>query len=474
MLAETVLHTIEKYNLIEKGDNVIVGISGGPDSVCLLHIMHRLAERIGIKLYAVHVNHGLRGSESDEDEAFVRDFCSRLGVELKVHAADIAEIAKEKGISLEEAGREIRYREFHCFGEALGGAKIAVAHNKNDQAETLLMRLIRGTGLDGLKGMNHKRETVIRPLLDIPREDIESYCRENALAPRTDSSNLQSIYTRNKIRLGLIPYINQSFSTDIVETLYRTSLVLRDDYEAMEAAVRDAYRQCLMRCNESCVELDNGCLDTLHPGIAKRVVRSAIRKVKGDLKGIENKHIEDILDLIREGRTGAILQLPQGIRIARSYGIIKVHRDPGKGRVQHFDHLLHTPGITSVEEIGGCIQSEIIERNENSNRHLSQSGSSRQQFFDYEKLLEGINKGIKIRNRRDGDIFKPFRSSGTKKLKEYFIDNKIPRDSRDKIPLIAKNNEIVWVVGYKTSDNFKVTENTKRVLMLEYHPKSYS
>lgn len=502
MVVENVVNAIEKYNLIDKGDKVIVGLSGGPDSVCLLHVLHTVRERLGFRLYALHVNHQLRGAEADADEAYVRELCTRLGIELHVKSIAISEFAAEKGLSLEEAGREVRYREFDALAKALGGARIAVAHNKNDQAETVLMRILRGTGLDGLKGMNHKRESVIRPLLDTERRAIEQYCSDQGLTPRTDRSNLENVYTRNRIRLELIPYIDGLFETDVVESLYRMSSVIKEDCELLEDSVDRALEQCRIEERQAEIVLSTEELEKMKNGMVKRVLRSAVMHVKGDLKGIENHHIERAASLAAKGKTGAVAQLPHGLRAVRSYGTLKIFKEIGEAGMQKYGQELKTPGNTWIKELNACIDVSLIKEVADIKKFAFAETTSLEQFFDYDMLREyennnssslpnrhGIHEGqrniigevvvspapaegIYIRNRREGDTFKPLKSIGTKKLKEYFIDNKIPRDERDKIPLVAKNNEIVWVVGYKISDKFKVTENTKNVVRVKYVPST--
>ena len=465
MLIEKVLQAIRKYNLIQEGEGIVVGLSGGPDSVCLLHVLHCHAALLKVKLFAVHINHMLRGKESEEDEIYISELCAKLGIPLHVMAYNIKEISKARKISLEEAGREIRYQEFECFAKAVGASKIAVAHNKNDQAETVIMRIIRGTGLDGLKGMDHQRDNIIRPLLDIDRKEIEAYCLENSLYPRTDSSNLESVYTRNRVRLELIPSINSMFDTDIVGSIYKMSLLLRDDHDFIENSVLSIYNNCVENKRDKSLQLNLGKLKEWPAAVYKRIFRTAIREVKGDLTGIENVHIESILDLMLHGTTGSVVHLPSGLRVRRSYTTLEINTETVEEPLV-FEESLRIPGETVIKELQGFFESEL--ESFDWDRHMTTSGKSLEQFFDYEKLKLGIN----IRNRRTGDSFKPLNSNGTKKLKEYLIDQKIPRENRDRIPLIAKDNEIVWIVGNKISDKFKVTENTKSVLKLKYIKKN--
>lgn len=462
-----VLEVITKYNIIENGDKIVVGVSGGPDSVCLLHILYKLRESMDLGLVAVHVNHMLRGDESLEDEAFVENFCGRLNVELVSRRIDIKKLAKERKLSLEETGRIERYRLFKKVAESTGAKKIAVAHNKNDQAETVLMNIIRGTGLDGLKGMDYIRGRIIRPLLGIERAEIEDYCRIHSLNPRIDSSNLEDIYTRNRIRLDLIPYIDKLFNADIVNSITKMSDLIRDDNSFIEKKIDEICDKAEIKSNDREVILSFPALKECHIAAQRRIIRNSIKKVKGDIKGIATVHIDSIIDLIENGTTGSILHLPHDVRAEKSYGILKIYLQEFEKEDIYFNKKVDIPGITVIDEINGKIEASLIEVSSdafNMKDFTRISEKSQIQFFDYDRLREGIY----LRNRRNGDVFKPLNSSGTKKLKEFFIDNKIPRETRNQIPLISKDKEIVWIIGYKISDKFKVTENTKTILKLSY------
>jgi tRNA(Ile)-lysidine synthase len=409
----------------------------------------------------------LRGEESLQDESYVKELCDMLRIPLKVCRIDVASLAVKMGMSVEEAGREARYNEFKAYAEEIGEQKIAVAHNRNDQAETVLMHIIRGSGLAGLVGMEHIRGNIIRPLLDVDRSEIEQYCSRHELHPRTDSSNLKCDYARNKVRLNILPLIDSSFGSDITGSLCRLSaLALRDSGYIEECAAK-AFEDCLLS-NESKdgVVLDAGKLGALHPALAGRVIRRALSRIKGNLKEIESLHIDTVTELAVNGRTGAVLQLPGNIRVSLSYNKIRFYMEDTANKIisESFCRLLAVPGCTTFRS-SEAITAEIAEKVENIDKYGKIGYNFLVQFFDYDLL----KKGIYVRSRAEGDIFTPRGSKGTKKLKKYFIDCKIPREIRQEIPLVAIDNEIIWIVGYKTSDKFKVTENTKRVLILKYY-----
>lgn len=466
-MLDKVLKTISDYKLVEKGDNVLAAVSGGPDSVCLLHILYSLSNKLDIKLHAIHINHGLRGEESDGDEEYTRRLCEKLGINMHVFNFDVNELANKWHMSLEVAGREVRYREFEKLADSLGAARIAVAHNMNDQAETILMNMIRGTGLQGLCGMEFKRDRIIRPLLNITRVEIERYCLGNDLNPRIDSTNLEDEFSRNKIRLDIIPSINKSFGCDLNDSLNRMSKLVKNDNSFLEESATHAFENCHHEIAMDAIYLSIDKITRLHSAIMGRVIRIAVKKVKGDLNGIESGHIDDIVSLILKGRTGSMVQLPKGIRAGVSYSFLKIYSDKFEEEKVYFDIQLAMPGSADVHELQISVNSSVSDRALMVDKYCNMGYNSLVQFFDYDKLYKGIN----IRNRREGDRFSPFGSKGTKKLKEYLIDVKIPREKRDRIPLITYGNEVVWIIGYRTSDKFKVTDNTKNILRLEVKEK---
>jgi tRNA(Ile)-lysidine synthase len=331
------------------------------------------------------------------------------------------------------------------------------------------MNILRGTGTAGLAGMDFKRNNIIRPLLNISREEIEKYCSVLGLSPRTDSSNLTHEYTRNKIRLGLLPYIEDYFKIDVIESLNRLSINASTDNSCLLRHSCEAYKNGVLEKESGMVGLSIEHLRELDPAIRVRVLKLALNDAAGSCDGIGSVHYDMLTNLVMKGKTGMGAELPGGIRAAVSYGILKIFLEKGletTGRRREkteFSHELEIPGTTVVP----CLDAQVratVENAENVDIPGVTEYNPLVRFFDYDRLKEGIY----IRNRRNGDIFKPFRSAGTKKLKEFFIDNKIPREQRDMIPLICKGNEVVWVIGHKTSDKFKLTENTKSVLKIEY------
>jgi len=458
------LETIKVHELIEENEGIVVGVSGGPDSICLLHLLWRLRKKLSIKIFAVHLDHQFRGIEAEQDAKYVEKICNTLGVESFIFSYDVGKYSKEHGITFEEAGRELRYKLFDDVAKETGSSKIAVAQNRNDQAETVLMRLIRGSGLEGLTAIDYKRDgKIIRPLLDITREEIEEYCDENNLKPRIDKTNLQTIYTRNKIRLELIPYIEKNFNSRIIDALWRSANLLRDDSDYLAKAAEERLKDITVKSHNKIYSIDLKKFNKLHISMKKRVLRRVVEDVKGDLKDIGLKHIESIVDLASNKTVGARIDLPGDIIVKLGYNSIDVKVNEFiKDEIKFcdFEYKLNIGEAVSIEALKASIEAKIVPWSEKyiyeKNRHTI--------FIDYNK----VKGSLFIRNRRNGDRFRPFGMKGTKKLKDYFIDEKIPKEIRDKIPILCDEKGIIWIIGYRMSENYKPDIKTDKVIKLTY------
>ena len=455
MIAELTIKVqdvIKERGLIELSETVLVAVSGGPDSVCLLHLLHS----VGIKVFAFHLNHMLRGQEAQNDQEYVEKLCDSMGVTLFVKSIDVKEFAKANKFSLEEAGRKVRYHELEIYAKEINATKIAVGHNKNDQAETFIMNIIRGSGLSGLTGMKYKSGNIIRPLLDIERQEIEQYCSDFKLYPRIDSSNQEDQFTRNKMRLKLIPYINELFHADITKSIYKTISHLRGDEEIIESSVKEHYEECLLGTENREVCLDVKKLKACDDSMLKRVIRSAINSAKHDLHDIGTVHVEQVVRLTRKGQSGRHLRLPGEIIVVKHHDTLKIYKETGKREKPKFEKPLIIPGKTQLLDISCEIDALVEKRTE----VQKEKNNSKTQYFDYEKVK---GKPLVVRNRREGDIIN---LGGTKKLKKYFIDAKISESIRDYIPLVAEGNEVIWAIGYRVSDSYKLIETSAGALKL--------
>ncbi|MFZ5354795.1 MAG: tRNA lysidine(34) synthetase TilS [Bacillota bacterium] len=446
-------NTVQRYNMLTKGDSVVVGVSGGADSLCLLHALKELTEEYELKLYAVHLNHMFRGREAEEDAEFVRQICSDWGITSFIETFNVPEYIKKTGLSPEEAGREIRYRLFEEVRCKVNADKIAVAQNLNDNAETIIMRFLRGTGLDGLKGIDFVRGSIIRPLIEIERSRIDAYCAANNLEPRVDKTNFQAIYSRNKIRLELIPYIMKNFNPNINAAMSRFAGLVRDENEYIELQARKYFDENAV-CEENTVRFDKHNLCCCHVAIVRRLVRYAIHRLYGSLTGFEQKHIDAAAELITKG-TGAAVELPHAIRAYVSYNELIISKNIEK----HYKKCYYSLKYDTTNNVPEQCKIFNIARKSMREVDLSNAGADLA-YIDFDK----IRSSLVLRNREAGDIFSPIGMKGSKKLKEYFIDEKIPKDMRDNILLIADGSEIVWVVGKRISEKYKVTSTTSEVL----------
>lgn len=307
--------TIEKYNLINSGDKIVVGVSGGPDSICLLHTLNSLKEELNIQLFVAHINHMIR-ENAKIDEEYVIDFCNKINVPVYVKHIDVHKISEEQKLSIEEAGRNARYDFFDEILEKTGANKIAIAHNSNDKAETVIMNILRGSGISGLKGIEPKRANkYIRPLIETSREEIEKYCKDNNLETRHDESNDENIYNRNKIRNIVIPYIKKEFNANIVNTINRLSEVATEESEYINKIVEIEYNKICVNTNEDYIELDLKKFNELDNVLKRRIVLYTVNNLQNHTKGIEKVNIEDIIKLCSNNIGNKFLVPTKGLKV---------------------------------------------------------------------------------------------------------------------------------------------------------------
>ncbi|UZW14034.1 tRNA lysidine(34) synthetase TilS [Clostridium pasteurianum] len=461
-MLDKVLKTIHENSMFSVNDKVIVAVSGGPDSMCLLHVLNRIKDKLNIKIIAAHVNHCLRGNESDEDEVYVKEFCSKLNIDFYSTRVDINRFSKEKGLSSEMAGRAARYEFFENIKSKVGAQKIAIAHNANDQAETILMRIMRGTGIAGIVGIKPVRDKIfVRPLIKIGREEIESYCKKEHINPRIDNTNLTNIYSRNKVRLELIPYIKRNFNEDIITTLNRLSDTVNVDNDYLEYISLQKYK---LFCDEKKDEIiihKEAFLE--HKAIITRIIRKSICYLLNNTYNFEKKHILDIINL-QLHKTGTNLDLPKNIKVYNNYGDISIYFKNEKIINKDNNEYELFTGKNIIQSKKIIITIKTLSKN----NRVNFKENNFIKYFDYYKIKDKII----LRYRKKGDKFIPIGMSGNKKLKDMFIDMKIEKSLRDKIPLICFGSEIAWIVGYRVSDKFKVDENTIKILEIKFESEA--
>jgi len=463
-LVEQVKNNILNKSLLEHGNKIIVGVSGGPDSVCLLKVLLEIKDEFKLTLIAVHVNHGLRGPEADHDQSYVEELCNSWGIPVNTYFVDIKALSKKMGVSEEEAGRDARYRIFNRVLKNTGSNCIAVAHNRDDQAETVMLNILRGSGLDGLCGMAMKQGEIIRPLLNISRKQIIEYLESNKIRYCTDSSNKSYEYTRNRVRNELFPEIKRLFDIDPVNQLYRLSNLVNEDRDILEQVARNSF-DAIVLSDEDDVVLSATGLRSLSNAIVKRIIRMAWEKINKSRKNLESVHVDQIITLCQNNRTGKKVKLKNGIEVLLSYDRL-IFTKAGKKYVKPYSYSINMEGLTEVKELDAALEARILNESE-----ISQVGdfttineTSLIQFFD----LDRLNGKIVVRSRLDGDRIRPYKSNGEKKLKKFFIDRKVPVEKRNTIPLVAQGNKIAWIVGMRTSEDYRARKDSKKILMLSW------
>jgi len=430
-MLKKVQKTIEKHNMLQKGDKVIAALSGGADSVALLDALCSFKDEYSLEIYALHVHHGIRGEEADEDCAFCMELCNKMGVEFFIKQYDIPELTEELGMSEEEAGRYARYEAFDELCVLLGADKIAVAHNMNDNAETVIMNLSRGTGMKGLCGISPVRDNIIRPLIDVSRDEIEKYLAERNITYRTDSTNLEDDYTRNRIRHNVLPLLENEVNEGAVSNIVKTAKMLSEEEDFIESYAKECYEKCILSESEDKIELDAEKFLSVHSAIKKRMARIAFEKLSGRMKDVTNQHIESIVDIF-EGETGRSISLPYAIKAEKSYNTLILKKISEE--MSDFCYVLGEEE-TYIKECGIYVSvSEKVSENVDEYR-----------YFDSEK----IGKEFFVRNRRDGDRLTINKDGRSKKIKDILIDLKIPREEREKTPVIGTEKGVLWLYPYR-------------------------
>ena len=457
-MIDIVLNTINKYNMINKGDRIVVGVSGGPDSMCLLHILYGLKDQYDLNLIVAHINHCLRGKDADDDEEYVRKFCQKHNIDFYSIRVNVEELARKENISFEVAGRKCRYDFFNKLKLKFNCNKIALAHNSNDQCETILMRIMRGTGIEGLAGIKAIRDNIyIRPIIEVNRNQIEDYCEKNNLGARIDKTNLESIYARNKVRLELIPYIKENFNEDIISVINRMGNNIDTDREYLDSESNEKFNEFSIITKHEVVIKKEAFLE--HKAIISRIIRKGVNVLKGNLYNFERIHVEDILKL-QNGKTGRYITLPEKIRAVNNYGDIQLffEKDTDNKKKNEEEKYILQIG-TNIINSRTKVYLELI--NEMNKEIIRKDPYVK--YFDFDKF----NGNIMFRYRKNGDRFTPLGMKGSKKVKDLFIDYKVPKYLRDNISLICFEDEIAWIVGYRVSDKFKIEKNTKNILKIK-------
>ena len=459
-----VLETIRRHQLVEEGDSVMVALSGGPDSVALLLALKEIEEGLSLQVSAAHVNHLLRGEESDEDERFVRRLCQEAGVPLEVQRIDTRQEVQASGENLQSCARRLRYGFLFQLARS-HTRKVATAHTRNDQAETFLMKLIRGAGPAGLSGIPPQRvdrldgeapsgvARVVRPLLEISRSGILSYLEQRKQSYREDRSNSDMSYDRNWIRHELIPLLQDKLNPALVETLCRSSELFKEVEQYLAGQGKEAFDECRVHRvhrvhEEGETRLRIEALEKLPSIIQKQVVRQGVVNEKGDLDNITLQHVQQVLQLCSSG-SGKEVHLPGGLKVQREFEELRFTQESSPCA---FVYQLSVPGEILIKEVGKSVVA----------RRVKGEGEGR-------TLIKWGNGSLVVRNRRPGDEYRLSPGSGTKKLKELLQRERIPRSQRDRLLILEGNNEIMWVEGFAPHPKYRISEDDSAAVEIEVH-----
>jgi tRNA(Ile)-lysidine synthase len=458
--------------LVSRGDCLILAVSGGADSVCLLHVMHSLKEKLGITLHVAHLDHQLRGEESEADAAYVVRLAGSLDIPVTVSRADVRGFQKKHRLSLEEAAREVRYNFLAETAAAVGAEAIATGHTQDDQVETIMLHIIRGTGIKGMVGLNAKslrllkghQVNIIRPLLEISRAETEAYCLSRNLVARVDSSNLSLSPLRNRIRQKLLPELKR-YNPGFVESLLRTSNIAADEIDFLDYELEKIWKETVNKQDASLI-FHKDKFDMLPNALKRHLLRSAIKHLLGTLKDIEERHIEEMMAVLGK-QAGKYINLPYGLVFAVEYGRYLLGSDtkalcPYSEIVSESE--IKVAGTTAIS--GWSIETMFTEKVvdiDNENEFVA--------YLDEDKC----GKGLSVRSRLEGDRFQPLGFDTPKRLNRFMMDMKIPQAWRKRVPLVCchghglpVHGQVIWVVGYRIDDRYKVTVDTKRVLKIEF------
>lgn len=455
---QKVIAFVKKHDMIAPHQGILIGLSGGADSVALLEVLCHMRKTWDLRLAAVHVHHGIR-KEAQQDADFCEALCREHQVAFYCEYVDVPKLAKEEKLTVEEAGRNARYTLFEQYRQKLHLDAVAVAHHQNDQAETMLFQLFRGTGLRGMSGIPVKRDTIIRPLLAVNRTEIEAYLKQKNRGFVTDATNLMDVYTRNKIRQHILP-VAEEIAPKAVENMNRTGEQLGEIFDFMQKQARQFLEQ------HSSQEPENGKLTialqpfaALHPALQKMIIIEAMECAFDSRKDITQKHIEAVLQLLeKEGEK--TIQLPKACLVVKQYEQLIFEQQPENSKDSKETELpieIYPNQIYLLSD-GRTLQTSLIFSNNLEN--IPKNDCTK--WFDYDK----IKSVLMLRNREQGDFLTINDNGSKKKLQDYLVNEKVPKSERDKLLVLADGSHIVWVPGMRISAYYKVTPQTKHILQV--------
>jgi len=447
--------------MFQSGDRVLVALSGGPDSMAMLHSLRQLSSELSLRLGVAHLNHQLREKASDQDALFAAETAERLALPFYSRAEDVNAYQRAHHLSPEEAAREQRYAFLNQTARAQGYDRIAVGHTFDDNAELVLMHVFRGSGPKGLSGIPPVRGPIVRPLIRTSRSEITAFLLAAGIPWVDDATNRDERLLRNRIRHRVIPFLEETVHPAMSDSLNRLADIMRDEDAWLETYIESMFEDCLLERRADVVNLDVDRLGEMHPGAQRRIVRKSVAMVTGRLRKLTFRHVEAVLGLIQKGPPEGHLDLPEGLEVNRCYGKICFSKASPSGHPpdEHkgFVYELQKPDSLEIPEIGTILNFSVIDRATMPEIHLA---GQQVAFFDMEK----VRFPITVRNTRPGDRFQPLGMTGTQKLSDYFINQKTPRQDRHRCPVLLSGDTIIWVVGHRIAESVKVGPATRTVL----------
>mgnify|MGYP006285757993 FL=1 len=449
-------------HLVNNNDKLLLGVSGGPDSLTMLDLFYKIKEDLNLSLLVFHLNHSFR-EESDEEAEFVKRFCDKRQIEAIIKKYDVPHYIKENNLSPEEGAREVRFKFLKEIYQKRDFDKISLAHNKDDLVETILFNIFRGTGMRGLKGIEDKLKyngmELIHPILIFYRSEILDYCKYNNLNPVFDPSNESNLYSRNRIRNNILPLIENQINENAKKVIAQMSETIKEDYAFIQTHSHKLLEDILMEKSAEKYILNLKELKEIHPAIIKRILNIILKELKGNVDNFYYKHYSDIIRFIEENKTGDILDLPDNINLKISYDKLFVLKGAFESKETY------SQKITEEGEYTLPFNQKLVLEFKDDKLDWRNYKDKNYCLIDYDK----VTFPLKVRNRKQGDKFIPLGMEGHKKVKDFFIDSKVPDYKRDEIPLLFdNNNRLIWICGYRMDDRFKLEEDSKKTILVKY------
>ena len=454
--------TLKKYNMLDFNDKILIGVSGGADSLALLYVLKELRYKFNFEIEVVCIDHMFRGEQSKKEALYVQKLSTSLGIKSYIYQRNVPEIIKETGLSPEDAGHKLRQEIYQQLKEENLYTKLALGHHAEDRAETVLMHLVKGAGLQGLASMPPVFKWLIRPLAEVTKKEIVDFCRNENIEYFQDPSNEEKIYLRNKIRLDLLPYLQKELNPNIIEALLRLENIVEADNNFLEEYTHEKRKEVSSSQQDDNIIIDLEKFHELHLAIKRRILRETYQDLRPQTQGLSYQHVENIIELTQNEVGEKSIDLPAGILVKKSYNSLVFLQDKGdieSKKTFQKEIKVNIPGQTIIPG-----ENLIIEAF--SSKKMIKTRDYNQVVVDADKIV-----ALTIRKRKAGDRIQPLGMRGRKKLKNFFIDRKVKKEKRDHINLVCQGEDIIWIPGIALSEKVRVTDETKSFLILKIKSK---